>query len=353
MARPIGIDGELVEHAGVIDPGLGEQAAHGRGERQTCLADLVTLRIALPDAAEAARGMDRLAAGRQGSGGGLVGGDHLVIRIALLLHEFGRLKQADIDLFLPAAHPGTREVIADRVLPILAIAIALGEVEGIAGAEERILLRFEGAREDRRIAAVGLGVAPARAIMVAPHDHAVEVAGGILALAGDELVQHAAIEPAQAVADQLHALVGNRGVADLDHVAVAEQRRQAIVVRHFERVVRVDDQRIVGQRPGQFQRFGSVEREVLPRTFIELAGKVAQVVPDDVLRPVGGAGVDDHPVRDERPDAVEAAGDHRRLVLDDHAQADSLTRFRHALAPADRVRRRVISERKLQFVVYC
>ena len=51
---------------------------------------------------------------------------------------------------------------------------------------------------------------------------------------------------------------------------------------------------------------------------------------DDLLRAVGRAGVDDRPAVDQRPDRVEAASDHRRLVLDDHRQTNGLPGRAHA-----------------------
>ena len=51
---------------------------------------------------------------------------------------------------------------------------------------------------------------------------------------------------------------------------------------------------------------------------------------DDVLGAVGGARVDDDPAIDDRSDRVEAAPNHRCLVLDDHVKAEALPVLIHS-----------------------
>ena len=182
--------------------------------------------------------------------------------------------------------------------------------------------------------------------MVAAHDD-FHVPGVVRAVAVDEFMQHTAIEPAQPVADELLALVVQRAVADVDGVAILAEQRQTEIGGQFERVIGVNDQRIVAMRPRQVERLGAVVGKVLPRALVKLAWQTGEFPPDDVLRTIGGAGVDDHPVGNERPDAGDAARNHRCLVPDDHAQADGLAdrpgiavRLNHRnLLSARRVRR--------------
>src|SRR5262245_8522255 len=77
-------------------------------------------------------------------------------------------------------------------------------------------------------------------------------------------------------------------------------------------------------RARQFQGLCAVVSKVAPRPLMQLAWKAAQVLADDVLRSVGRARVHDDPIADERTQGIEAAADHLRLVLDDHAEANHL-----------------------------
>jgi len=202
VARPIGVDGIFIEQPRLVDPGLGEQALRRKHQPEAAPGDVVAFGMQPLAAAEAAGGMDRLGARRLGRDGRLVGVDDLPVGIAALLHQPGDGEEADIDLLLPAAHGGALLVGADRLLDLVAVAVALGEIEGVAGAQEGIGLALQRALQHLGVAAEGRGVAAARAIAVDAHDD-VEVADRRLAVALDVFVQDALVVPAQAVADEM------------------------------------------------------------------------------------------------------------------------------------------------------
>ena len=94
-------------------------------------------------------------------------------------------------------------------------------------------------------------------------------------------------------------------------------------------VVGVKREQIVGPAMGELDVPGAVVPEVDPGFLVEFARNTVQHLADQVLRPVRGAGVGDHPVVDERANGLQTALDHERLVLDDHAQAESLLLHGH------------------------
>ena len=98
---------------------------------------------------------------------------------------------------------------------------------------------------------------------------------------------------------------------------------------YVERVVGIDDQRVVAFVACQLQRLGAVVREIPPWPLVQLARQVAQVLADDLLGAVGGSGVGDHPAIDHRAHAVETPANHQRLALDNHVQANHLPKGIH------------------------
>jgi hypothetical protein len=89
-------------------------------------------------------------------------------------------------------------------------------------------------------------------------------------------------------------------------------------------VVGVDDPDVVTAALGEVERLGPVVAEIAPGPFVQLTGDAAaaHVIADQVLGPVVGARVHDHPRVDVGRDRVERLGDDVRLVLHDHVQAD-------------------------------
>ena len=72
------------------------------------------------------------------------------------------------------------------------------------------------------------------------------------------------------------------------------------------------------------QSFRAVHAEVDPKAFDNFPWYVIKRFPNQFLRPIGRAGIHDHPAVDPRTNRREAAFDHMRLVLDDHVKTDGL-----------------------------
>src|SRR4051794_8566496 len=160
--------------------------------------------------------------------------------------------------------------------------------------------------------------------MVAAHEEAFEQGLGLRAFADQELVQHALIPPRERVMDQLRPAVTDGAVPNLDRVSIRTQLRPLESCWNLKRVVGIDNQAVIGAPPRKLQSLGSVVGKIDPRSLIQLAGKTGHRLSNNLLRSIGGSGVNDHPAVYHRPNGEEAALDHECLVLYDHAQADGL-----------------------------
>jgi hypothetical protein len=136
--------------------------------------------------------------------------------------------------------------------------------------------------------------------------------------------------PIEAIADQLYPKIFRLPVDNRKHIPGFRELRQNKALRKEQLVVGIDDQRVVGVRAREFQRFGPIGCEVDPRSLDEPARTIGHRRPDDVLRPVGRSGIDDDPVIDQRPNRIETPSYDVRFVLDDHRQADGLTKSVHS-----------------------
>ena len=145
-----------------------------------------------------------------------------------------------------------------------------------------------------------------------------------------ELMQHAAIAERKPVAADLRPPVAERAKYQIDTV---QSGRQPLLEPHRveagvegKGVVGVHDEgvidRLVLTQAGQ--RHGAVVGEILPRLVENLALQPhpCQPLPDDRLGAVRRSGILDQHVIDQRSDALQAAQDDARLVLDDHAKAE-------------------------------
>ena len=79
---------------------------------------------------------------------------------------------------------------------------------------------------------------------------------------------------------------------------------------------------ILGGTFGPTHTDGTVVAEVDPGISVEPAGDALKQLADKLRRAVGRSGVADYPMGDNRFDRFEAASDDRRLVLNDHHEAD-------------------------------
>ena len=85
----------------------------------------------------------------------------------------------------------------------------------------------------------------------------------------------------------------------------------------------IDHQRVVAVSSGELERLRPVAGEIDPRTVDHLTGEVGEDRPDDLLRPIGAAGVDNAEGIDEGAHRAQTTLDHVRLILDDHRQDDA------------------------------
>lgn len=140
--------------------------------------------------------------------------------------------------------------------------------------------------------------------------------------AGRVLVDDSLVAPSQALAEQLLAPVEGI-IAVAQQVGVGTEPREVEITDH--EIVGVDYPDVVALACAELQRLGPVGAEVSPGPLVDLAGNAR----GPHVRFDGGDGavlrarVDDHPVVDERPDALQRLGDHVLLVAHDHAEADA------------------------------
>ncbi len=265
--------------------------------------------------------MQRLCASWRRVGCAQIKREDFVAVMAEFVLELCRLVKAAKDFLIPVPELGATQIGDDRVRLVPEVPMALRQVEGIARDQKRIGFGLQRALQNQGILAVGLGVPTPGPIVIAPH-HDAQMPGRPRTLACQEFMQYAAVAPRQRVAHELNALVRNARIVEVEHVGIGGQFRQPETAGDLERVVRIDDQRISAERTRERERFGSIVSEVLPWALVQFAGHILQVFANDVLRTVGRTGVDDYPVVDDRTHRIQAATDHRRLVLDDHVQAD-------------------------------
>jgi len=106
-------------------------------------------------------------------------------------------------------------------------------------------------------------------------------------------------------------------------VGVRAERRQPKSLGDLERLVGVDDERVVGPWARQLQSLAAIVTEVAPGALVKDARKIRQRFSDDLLGSVARAGVDDRPGVEQGAHRLEAAPDHMRLILHDHRQAQA------------------------------
>ena len=127
--------------------------------------------------------------------------------------------QAVKNFLLPTAHFCALLVASDGQFQLLAVSETLCQVEGVARAQERVLLGLQGARQNLCILDVGAAIATPCAIVVSPHGPG-QVAHTVRLVAIDEFVQHTAVTPSQPVVDQLFSLVAQWGINNVQGVAI-------------------------------------------------------------------------------------------------------------------------------------
>ena len=77
------------------------------------------------------------------------------------------------------------------------------------------------------------------------------------------------------------------------------QNRHCELGRQLEYVVGINKKNIIAMRSCQIQGFVPVVGEINPGTFCQLPGDIGKIRPDDILRPVGRARIDDGPIVDD------------------------------------------------------
>ena len=163
-------------------------------------------------------------------------------------------------------------------------------------------------------------------------------------------MDHTFPAPRQSRGNQRVALVLGSGHVTGQKVAIRLQRWPRKVFRHTQLLVGVDEQQILAPLARQLQRLIAVVREIHPGPLVQFTGPVFHEFADHLLRAIGRAGVDDHPLVDPRFHAGKATLDHVCLVLDDHVQANGglgwwvhvLTVRNEAVEPWGRVVKRIL-----------
>ena len=143
-------------------------------------------------------------------------------------------------------------------------------------------------------------------------------------------MQNAPVFKGHRVAAHLRARVSDLIVDDPHIVKIAVEpafergRVKAGVIKNA--VIRIDDQRVInpGHRAQMRQGRAAVGGEISPGFVDHLTRNAmfGEIIADDLLGAVGGAGVFDQHIIDQRAAAFEATADHPGLVFHDHAQPD-------------------------------
>ena len=137
------------------------------------------------------------------------------------------------------------------------------------------------------------------------------------------------------IVDQLHPLVVGAPKVGEDEVEVFVEWREGEVVFINEHLVSIDEEQVVALSLSRFQRLVAIIFEVLPGALMQLARDILHMLLDDLLRAVGGSGVADHPIVDDRLDRIEAAADHGALIFYNHVETDGFILFGSEKLDAD------------------
>ncbi|CAM3434067.1 hypothetical protein MYIN104542_29880 [Mycobacterium intermedium] len=215
-------------------------------------------------------------------------------RLPEIRHRPRQAEQRVIDLLGPATHLSPPRIPLARVGEIAKIKVALGQVEhrpvvlGVTfdlGQQQiaipRILLR---------VLAAGTN---ATRFDVIPALEACRRGAGVVA--HNILVNDAHVTHGQSVAEHKRAPVGAGPLFDAQAVNVGTESGE--VRRTAKYVVGVHDPDIVGVALGKSQRLGAIMAEVAPWAFVKLSrdAKMGHAAFNDILGPVVGTGVHDHP----------------------------------------------------------
>ena len=253
--------------------------------------------------------------------------EHLGPRALHALLDQRDLVQRVPGLLAPSRHLRPPPVVAQRRLRVAGIAIALGQVEDVSRVVRLVDQRL---LEAQRVAAIGIRIAGARAVLVGDRADSLQLRLRPRLFARDVFVQDALVAPGKRVADELPARIGAATERHLHEVHVGGEPRELEVRVECDDLVRVYDEHVVGASAGVLQGLGAVAGEVSPGTLDQLSRQVSELLSHDLLGAVGGAGVHDRPRVDQRAHRGEAPCDDRRLVLDDHVEAHRLAVAVHA-----------------------
>ena len=253
----------------------------------------------------------------------LVGEGNLSGRVTQTIGQQRGLVLRVPGFFFPAAHGGALAIDVAAARQLAGIAQALCQVVDVAR------IGWVGAQrvfQQRRVLAVGLGIAAACPIVRDLHDSPGQRRGLGGNVGVQPLMHHAPPPPGQPRRHQGCPGVDQLLIVALQLIGVGRQWRAPPVGGEGQGFIGVDEEQVVDRAQfaqRQVQRLVAVVFEMAPRPIVQAAGQAVQVLPHQVGGAVGRPGVHDDPLVDEAPQRREAAPDDRRLVLDDHVQADA------------------------------